>query len=331
MASGSDQNLEPEWLRNLPLRSEDVGFSPEELVACAACGKANAPNRPACLYCGAKFEGVGITRYDIREPESWENGFSVVVTDTAGADVDRAAAELASLLSTGRDVMKAILTAGASIPLTRVESESQAAGVAEKLEQLGIAAVIVADDSLHPTTPPVRLKSITFKGDKLELELFNSGEIRSIERDDLALIVPGIILEARAESIEKRKLRGSKTLSETETSSDGRVMDIYSRNDPAGLRIPSSGFDFSCLGPEKSLTVAENMKKLTARLAEFSPSARLVDDYTKVRLILECAWPTESKRESEHRGLSRKKVSKIFTSNNLTQLNKYSRLQWRLL
>ena len=331
MASDSDQNPEPEWLRNLPLRSEDVGFSAEQLVACAACGKANAPNRPSCLYCGTSFEGVGITRYDIREPESWENGFNVVVTDVSGANLDRAAVELASLLRTEPDVMISILTAGASLPVARVETENQASGLVEKLTELGISAAIVADDSLHPSSPPARLKSIIFEDDELKLELFNGSEIRSIERRELVLIVPGIILEARAESIEKRKLRGSKTLSETEISSDVGVIDIYSRNDPTGRRIPSSGFDFSCLGSEKSLTVAENMKKLTARLVEFSPSAKLVEDYARVRLMLEYAWPSESKRESQHLGLSRKQISNVFTSNNVTQLTKYSRLQWQLL
>ncbi len=331
MASDSDQNPEPEWLRNLPLLSEEIGFSPEELVACGACGKANAPNRPACLYCGTALEQSGITRFEIREPEGWESGFNVVVIETSDADLDRAAVHMASLLRTERDVMSSILTAGAALPLARVESESQAKGVAEKLAELGIKTMIVADDSLHPKSPPARLRSIVFEGDKLNLELFNGSGIRSLERNELALIVPGIILEARAESIEKRKLRGSKTLSETETSTDGLVIDIYSRNDPTGRRIPASGFDFSCLGSDKSLTVVENMRKLVARLADFSPSAKLIQDYARVRLILEYAWPSESKRESQHIKLSRKEVSNVFTSSNVTQLTKYSRLQWRLL
>jgi hypothetical protein len=253
-----------------------------------------------------------------------------VVTDSRGADRGPAAVELASLLRTEADVMLSILSAGEPLPLARVESEDQASGVVERLRELGIEAMIVSDDSLHPASPPARLKSIVFDDDKLKLELFNGSEIRSIERGELALIVPGMILEARAESIEKRKLRGSKTISETETSSDMRVIDIYSRNDPTGRRIPSSGFDFSCLGAEKSLTVADNMKKLTARLAEFSPSAKLVEDYARVRLTLEYAWPSESKHESQHLGLSRKQVSNVFTSNNATQLTRYSRLQWQL-
>ena len=330
MASDDDKNLGSERLRDLPLRSGEIGFSPDEMVSCPACGKANAPNRPACLYCGTTLGNRGITRLDIRVPDGWENGFNVVVIDTRGADLGRAAVHLASLLGMERAAMTSILSAGKELPLARVESENQAKGIAEKLNELGIRTMIVEDESLHPASPPTRLRAIVFDGGSLKLELFNGSEIRSLGRDDLVLIVPGIILEVRAESVEKRKLRGSKTLQETETSSDGFVIDIYSRNDPIGRRIPSSGFDFSCLGSEKSLTVAENMKKLTARLAEFSPSAKVVDDYARVRSLLEHAWPSDSKRESQHLGVGRKVISKVLASNNLAQLTKYSRLQWRL-
>ncbi|MEO6333727.1 MAG: hypothetical protein ABIO91_01970 [Pyrinomonadaceae bacterium] len=330
MASEGDQNLESEERRTLHPDSPQIGFSREEMVACGACGKANAPTRPSCLYCGEGLEHSGITRFDIRQPESWESGFNVVMLDASGADTNRAAVQLASLLGVDRDVLLSILTAGKALPLARVESESQAAGVSQTLSELGIKTMIVADDDLHPKSTPARLRSLTFEGDKLRLELFNGSEIRTLDRDDLALIVPGVIFEERTESIEKRKLRGSKTLSETETSSDGPVIDIYSRNDAAGRRIPASGFDFSCLGSEKSLIVAENMKRLVATLADFSPGARLVEDYVKVRSMLELAWPAESRRESQRLARNRKEVSNVSTSNNAVQLTKYSRLQWRL-
>src|SRR5215203_6570597 len=117
MAGDGDQNFEPEWLRNLPLRSEEIGFTPEELVPCTACGRPNAPNRAVCLYCGTTEDLSGTTRFDIRELESWESGFNVVVTGTGDADIDQAAGHLASLLSTERYVMTSVLTAGKALPL----------------------------------------------------------------------------------------------------------------------------------------------------------------------------------------------------------------------
>lgn len=330
MASDNDQDPEPEWLRKHPLRSEEIGFSPDELIECRGCGRWNAPNRPTCLYCGSGLEGVGITKFDIREPESWESGFNVVIVDAIGGDAESAAVELASLLHSERESVKALLKAGKMIPLARVETENQAVGISEKLAVFGIKTMVVADEWLRRTSPPTRLKSINFDGNQLKLELFSLGEVRSLESDALALIVPGVILEGRTESIERRKRRVAKTVSESAISSDEPVIDIYSNDDPTGWRIRASGFDFSCLGPDKSMLVAENMNRLSAKLVEFSPAARLVDDYVKVRSFLEYAWPSESRRDKQHVALNRKEVSNVFTTNNTMQLTKYSRLQWRL-
>ena len=70
------------------------------------------------------------------------------------------------------------------------------------------------------------------------------------------------------------------------------------------------------------------MKKLIAKLVEFAPGVRLVDDYSSVRPFVEETWPSEVKRE--RRIVDRKNVSTVFTTNNATQFTKYSRMQWRL-
>lgn len=328
MGGDSDQNNEPEWLRNLPLRSEEIGFSQGQMVACKRCGKANPPNREVCLYCGIGLGGRN-AKLDIRKLETWENGFNVVV-DASDADIDRAAGSLASMLGMERDALKSILTAGKKIPLSRVGSESQALGVSEKLEGFGIKTMIVPDASLQPTVPPTRLRTLSFDGGVLRLEHFNLGNVESLERDELILIVPGVILEGRTESVEKRKRSESKVLHETETSSDQPVIDIYAKSDPVGWRIPAAGFDFSCLGPEKSLIVAQNMKRLISKLVEFAPDATRVDEYERVHSILEYTWPSESRKDIQPRSAARKEVSNVFITNNLIQFTKYSRLQWRL-
>jgi hypothetical protein len=325
MTGDSDQNIE----QDIQARSRDVGFTSSELIECTGCGRANAPTRSSCLYCGAVLESVGITKFDIREPESWESGFNVIVADAQGADIDRAAALLASLLREERDNAKSILTSGKTLPAARVESEEQAAGIRERLLELGVKTLIVSDTSLQPNAPPTRLRSIMFDGDELKLELFSNGESRTLKSDQLALIVPGMIIEKRTESVERRKLRGAKTVSETEMSSDRPVIDIYSKSEPAGWRIPAAGFDFSCLGADKSLVVSDNMKRLAAKLTEFSPTARVVDDYMSIRSTLEHAWPSEATRDSEVLGLKGKEFARKITTHNATQFTKYSRLQWQ--
>ena len=330
MAGDNDQNPEPDWLLNLPTRSNDIGFAPDELVQCTGCGKPNSPDRTACLYCGEGLAVDGVERLDTRELESWENGFNVIPLDSTKADVDSAAKRIASILGTGRAVVASLLEVNKRLPLCRLESEAKAVLLADALEALGIRTTVVSDDSLQVKSPPSRLRSLTFEDDSLNLELFNSGEKIVLRRDDIALIVPGVFLEDRTESVEKRNRKAAKMLHETETSSDQPLIDIYSTHDPIGWRIPGTGFDFSCLGTDKSWIVAENMKALELKLAQFAPSARIIDDYKQSRLSLEAAWPSESKRDSQLSGVGLREFSKVSTTNNSQQFTKYSRLQWRL-
>ena len=328
-----DEKPPPDWLRDLPTRSEDVGYSPEELRQCEACGKPNAPNRSGCLYCGAEFIGAS-PRLQIREVESWENGYNVVLIHAGTGDKDHASGVLASTLGVERATLLQILRSGKPLPVARVESDTVATAVAGSLGELGLTAIVVADDKLAAASAQVRLRSIEFRGDAISLTLFNSDETLRLDRSELALIVTGVIHELRTEAMEKRKRGESRTISESQTAQDQPFIDIYSRHDPAGWRIPASGFDFSCLGDRKSLLAAENLERLVSRLIEFAPDAKLVEDYLAVRPLLETVWPSEHRREAfgfQRSGFGRKDLSSLRTSSNLTQVNKYSRLQWHLL
>jgi ribosomal protein L32 len=330
MPGDNDQNPEPDWLLNLPTRSNDIGFAPEELVQCMVCGKRNAPHRTSCLYCGDAIAAGEIERLDARELESWENGFNVILLDSAQAEVETAAKQIASILDKERDVVASLLESNRPVPLCRLESEAKASLLGAKLEALGVMTTVVSDESLKVKSPPSRLRSLRFENESLTLELFNSGEKIDLRRDEIALIIPGVFTEDRTESIGKRKRKSTKTVQEIDTSSDQPVIDIYSAHDPNGWRIPGTGFDFSCLGADKSLIVAENMKELEVKLAQFAPSARMIDDYKRLRSSLEVAWPSESRRDSQLSGVGLRQISNVFTTNNSGQFTKFSRLQWRL-
>lgn len=329
MAGDSDIDSDLEPSRDLSLRPADIGFRPDEMVTCGGCGKANPPNRGACLYCGAGIEGSETARLELREPESWENGFNVII-DAADADIERAAVHLAQLLRMERQNVLEVLSATAPLPLARVQSEEQAIGLMRKLNDLAVGSIIVDDESLRPNSPPTRLRSLTFAEADLSLGLFNSGERESVRREDLALIVRGDILETRSETVEKRKRTGVRPTSETETSSDEPVIDIYSKSDSTGWRIRATGFDFSCLEGDKRLTVAENIKALVRKLQAFAPGLPLDEDYSRIRSVLEHVWPSELTRDRESIGFTRKRVAKISRTNNLVQFTKYSRLRWHL-
>ena len=323
----------PDWLRNIPTHSEDVGFTPDQLRKCGACGKPNAPNRVACLYCGAEFADVA-PRLEVREVESWENGFNIVLTDIGSADIDRAAGALASTLGIDSTVLRTLLGSGKSLPVARLESDEIGAQVSGMLDELGVASRLISDESLAIATPHVRLRSLTFRGEDLVLTNFNSDENVVLHRDEIALIVTGIAYESRTEAMEQRKRGSTKTLSESHTSQDRSFIDVYSRQNAIGWRIPSSGFDFSCLGDEKSMIAGENLENLVSKLTALAPGAKFVDDYKDVRSLLETIWPSEHRREAfgfQRSGFARKDLSSLRTSSNMSQVNKYSRLQWHLL
>lgn len=323
-------------LRNLPIRSEEIGFAPDAMIACAKCGRSNPPNRPDCMYCGAAREGsTAEPRLDLRVLESWENGFNVFVTNSGAGDARESAAQmLAGLLLTEPAVMLSILESRLVLPVARLESKTQAEIITGKLARFGIETRVLRDDVLALGQKPVRLRGLEFDEEALVLKFFGKSETERLRRDDLGLIVSGIILEGRTESLGKRKSRRTVTRSETLTSSDEPVIDIYSRQSRTGWRIRASGFDFSCIGADKSLLVAENMERLISKLANYSPTAKVVHDYAKIRSLLEHCWPSEARKDAlglQRTGFVRRDLSTVLTTNNLVQLTKYSRLQWHLL
>ncbi len=333
MATQSDQEDELERLKGMPIRSEEIGFSPDQLKQCVKCGKPNAPDRAACLYCGKEFESGKVGRLNIRELESWEKGFNVVLVDIRNANADAAARELSSVLGTEAETLKQMLGSGYQLPVARLESESLAERVADRFADLGIECRIIADEVLNADTRPVRLRSIEFENDAIRLIPFNTGGAPTLRHEAVALIVIGMIIEDRTESVTRRGRRDTKVLNESQVSHDEPVIDIYSRQDATGWRIPATGFDFSCLGADKTLLASDNMRRLIARLAEFSPSAKIADQYGAVRSLLEHCWTSESEKDARMVGarVGRKDVESVVRRNNLGQWTKYSRLQRHLL
>ena len=326
---------EEQYLKDLPLRSKEIGFSPDEMIKCKGCGKPNAPTRPSCLYCGAEIGAAGNARkFDLRPLESWQNGFNVVVIRVAAAHADRAAREISSVTSIDASHLEAIFKRGKQIPIARVESEAHAAFIAEKLVALGIESKTIPDSDLHTNLPPGRLRKIEFSEDDLVLTPFNNAEPVRVPAGELALIVVGTLLEGRVETVENRKRGSTKKMNEMQTSSDRAVVDIYSARDPIGWRITPHGFDFSVLGTDKAMLVADNMKRLIAAMQRQSPGAKLVTDFDKDRVMLEHCWPSESRRDAlglKRSGFAQKGETSVSTSSNAMQLLRYSRLQWHLL
>lgn len=333
---GNDPN---DWLKNLPLQTEDIRFKPEEMTACAKCRRMNPPNRPKCFYCGGELAPTDaqnpLLKLNLRKLENWEKGFNVIFLPSSQVFVEAETAQIAEFLKLEKEILRQILASENPLPLVRIESEKAAAFVKERLREAGVDAFVLSDETLAADRPTRRLRGIEFFDDRLVLIFFNQDETIEISSADLALIVAGAVFERRIEATEKYNRKGdNQVLNQTETASDETLIDIYSRSDCTGFRIYAKGFDFSCLAAEKEIIAKDNIKKLAEKLRRFAPAAKYVDDYVPRRSLLGNVWEVEQKTASQ--GLKRESFGRVnlgnlTTVNNTAQFTKYSRLQWHLL
>lgn len=317
-------------------QTENIAYDRNEMTVCDGCGRTNPPNRLKCLYCGhglnIPVESASAIKVNLRKLELWERGFNVIAIECLADVVNE---KVAAVLSMETADLKAILAAGTPSPVARVESEAEAAIILNDLKTLGIKCQVISDNDLATDKPPVRLSKIDIVDEGLALTDFNTENVTIVTKDDLALIVPGIITAGKVDVMEKKR-RGKETklLSETTTAEDESILDIYSRSDANGFRIRMTGFDFSCLGEKKGLLATENLRFLARFLKEHSPNAKLVDNYSAIRHELGIVWEIESRKDSkglQKIGFGKRGFGTVATTNNLNQFTKYSRLQWHLI
>ena len=329
-----------EWLKEIPVQSENPAFKPEEMIACAKCARKSAPTRLKCFYCGAELEiseaQTEFLRPSLRKMETWEKGFNLIFKPNFQNLKEENTAEIAKMLKIENETLKKLVSLRKALPLARAESEKEAEILKTNLQKFDFETLIVSDESLAAENHPKRLRGIEFWDDKIVFVLFNQDEIVEISSEDLVLIVTGAVYERRMEATEKRdkKSEDKQILQTTETASDEFLIDVYSRQDKHGYRIYAKGFDFSSLEAEKGILASENMQKLVKKIREVAPGAKFVDDYLKVREILGNVWEVEHKTDAQ--GVSRKgfgsfSLANVTIANNLQQFTKYSRLQRQML
>lgn len=328
-----------ERLKDLPAPVENIGYQSEATIRCAKCERANPPHRADCFYCGAELESSAAQRQFLkpnrRKLEAWEKGFNVIIFPTSPIFDRSKITEIARILKTETAVLQKIIEAGKPLPVVRVESEAEAGTVRQWLENFGIESIVLSDEKLGSGRFPQRLRGIEFFDDKLILILFNRDEIVEIPEKDLALIVTGAIFERRIQATEVYGKRGArKLLDSTETAFDEPLIDIYSRREAFGWRISAKGFDFSGLDAEKGILAQDNLKKLAAKLENFAPNAKVVNDYLQIRERLADVWEVDRKTDSQglkRGGIGKFNLGNVTSVNNGAQMTKYSRLHRNLL
>jgi hypothetical protein len=314
--------------------SEPQGFSAEQMIRCEECLRANPPTRASCLYCVAPLplteSSARLIKPVLRPPEKHQLGYNNILLPHEQALSDKVVAGAAELLKLTAENVRACLSQGVPLPVTRTASSVEAELVTERMRELGLNCLTVSDDELGNTVR--RVRSMTF--DDTSLTINQAGAATDISWNDIVLIVTGRLFETRLEIKERMTRKPENEILDTsEFFSDEFVIDFYTATHSSTWRVGASGFDFSCLGRDKALVVNENIGKLLVLMIEKARNAKVDDSYARVRNLLELVWTMEAETQSS--GWRRERPGKLSVGvstirSNETQFTRYSRLRYYL-
>lgn len=319
----------------LPAHPAPVGFSPQQMIRCDECLRANPPTRIHCLYCGEALPlndaAAALVRPSLRPLESWEPGFNLVVlrsTETVAAP--ELAKHVGSLLRLEPSVVQRVLTAQVNLPLARIATPEDAALIEQRLAEVGLKTITVSDHDLQvEKSPPQRLRGLTLVETGFVAHQILNREGAVIDWEAITLVVAGRIFVKQMQVREKkRRIAENRILDSREIGSDESVVDIYVRNHSGNWRITANSFDFSVLGERKSLFAAENFPRLLTLIREHARQAEYNEAYQSARDCLDLVWPSAQRSEAAagRARISRGTTTHVITTDSEQQFTRYSRL-----
>lgn len=323
-----------------PLAAEPQGFSPEQMVRCEECLRANPPTRASCLYCAAALP-AGKNVADLRTPllrpiEDTAQGYNTILMPKLPNDfaADRLE-EAAVFLKLSQPELSRIVAAGMPLPLARTATSEEAGMVGRRLESLGIDAILVSDVELGlRESAAIHIRAAGVSESGLTLKQIGGNEGIQFSWTQIVLLVSGRLVTKKVESAERKGRRGETEIVEaTEFFADELVMDVYIEDRSESFRIAANNFDFSCL-PGKTVVAAENFWSLLNLIRKQAPGAEYDDFYLSGRQALDPIWPSGQRTGS--RGWRRDRPGKysieaVTESSNENQFTRYSRLRHLLL
>ena len=320
--------------------SEPQGFSPEQMIRCEECLRANPPTRVSCLYCVAPLPlteaSVRLRKPVLRPPEKHQLGYNNILLPQEQVDsLTEAINEAATLLKLSEENLREILSHGIPLPVARTASREEAELVRDRLGDLGMRSLMLSDRDLGLTDGAVkRVKSMIFEDEYFVIQQAGAAEETIVSWTDIVLILPARLFETRFEMTERMTRKPEKEILDTsEFFRDEAVIDFYTATDSSTWRVSASGFDFSCLGNEKALVANENIARLQRVIAARAVNAKVDETYRQVRNVLELAWTTQPETQSS--GWRRERPGKLSvgmttTKSNDSQFTRYSRLRYYL-
>lgn len=340
------EELLPKDNENMPLpdvseltATEPQAFAPEEMVRCQECSRANPPTRVSCLYCGATFafdERTAVKQRPTLAPlEKWQAGYNNILVPSSHTPAPSDPEQLAALLKLSVGQLEIILRANMPLPLARTSTLDEAMLVERRLKDFQLVTRIVSDKDLRiEESPTLRIRAAEFQEQGMLAHQTASESTIFVPWSAFVLLVRGRFLFRSVEVRERKSGRVENQIVEsTETTADEAVVDIFSGDQIANLRIAAHSFDFSCLADQKGLLAEENFSRLIELLRVRAPQLTVDDSYRSVKQALEFVWPSESQTAS--RGWRRERPGKFTLGalteiSNETQFTRYSRLIYQM-
>jgi hypothetical protein len=318
--------------------SEPQGFSPEQMIRCEECLRANPPTRVSCLYCVAPLPATEasapLRKPVLRQPEKHQLGYNNILLPAQSSLPEEVIVEAATLLKLSAENVVELTSASVPLPVARTASREEAELVCHRLGELGLNCRTVSDEDLglsFSENVVKRVRGMTFDDAHLTIQQAGTGEPNEVRWADVILILPGRLIETRVEIYERMSQKPEKEIVDTsEFFRDDAVIDFYTATHSFTWRVSASGFDFSCLGTEKALVANENISKLQRLMVARAVNAEFDDSYRRFRNVLELAWGTQ--QETQSSGWRRERPGKLSvgvatTKSNETQFTRYSRLR----
>lgn len=314
--------------------SEPQGFTPDQMIRCEECLRANPPTRINCLYCNVQLpiteSSARLRKPILRRPEKHQLGYNTIVLPGANTATPEVIAEAAPLLKLKEPELERILAEDVPLPLARTASSEEAELILDRLQILGLRVVTWVDEGAVK-----RVKSLAFGDARLLLNAGHPKDELAIPWSNILLFVTARLIEKRVEVHEVKSRRAENEITDaSEFFSDEQVIDIYCNTHSETWRVGASGFDFSCLGSEKALVANENIVRLQRRLIAHATTAQLDDSYNRLRPVLDLVWGPE--QETKSSGWRRERPGKLSLGmatihSNEPQFTRYSRLRYQVV
>ena len=313
--------------------AEPQGFAPEQMVRCEECLRANPPTRINCMYCSVPLpvteSSARLRTPVLRRPEKHESGYNTIVLPSREVLSRGAIEDAASFLKLKQEDLERMLAEGVALPLARTASREEAELIADRLQAANFRVITLTDEDVV-----VRVRSLSFDESMFVINPGQTTNEVDFAWSNIALLVTGRLVEKRVE-VKEVKSRGAENeiLDTTELFSDEAVIDLYVSAHSETWRVQANGFDFSCLGAEKTLLATENITTLQRVLLANATNARHDDSYNRLRPLLDLVWGPE--QETQSSGWRRERPGKLSLDtatihSNESQFTRYSRLLFYL-